>query len=825
MDTRVKATVSAATEIYGKISRAYDNLMKLGESKITLGAVESRLQNLEKLWTKFDGHNDFLAEHLEFLREDNYLKSDIPSLAEEAYLLNKGLLLDKQRSLRAKERAATAPSSSEASSAVPRTTLPRIQLPLFTGKYEDWPAFRDIFQSLIGKDKSSKPVEKMHYLKSCVKGEAELLIRNLSTTEANYERAWQTLTSYYENKRLLVRAYLAKFLAIPRMKVESAADLRKVFHGVKTTVGSLGSINRPIESSEDLFVYLAVDLLDPRSRREWETSISDSSEPPTYASLEQFIERRLHTLESMLPVKTDSTTLKTGNGSGSSKVTRSHHARKQEPQEGGKGRCSLCQNDHFVMFCSEYKKKSAGDRKQHVLENNLCSNCLGRHKTGECASKKNCSACGGRHHSSLHDAFREPTVATTSHVAQPAVTSHTTVLLATARIRVADCHGYWHPARALIDQGSESSLVSERLAQRLKLARSSGSVAVYGVGGKRTCTSKGRIALTLQPRSSGPSISVVALVLPKLSIYGGGLLEQRQTWSHLQGLELADPEYGGTDPVDILLGADVHAAILCPGLRKGRPREPIAQRTSLGWILSGTVGDTPADHLVNTHQCRIDDDLTTLVRRFWEQEEIPQLKQLLSKTDRECEEHFLNTHARSADGRYVVRLPIREPLPDLSGTRRAAHRALQYMEKKFERDNGFRDMYADFMKQYLDLGHMSQAPRTTGNLEQRACFLPHHGVLREASASTKLRVVFNGSSSLPNGDTINKFLHTGPNLLPALADILLRWRRHRFVIATDIEKMYRQILLHPEDRGLQRILWRNKTNEETKEYWLNTVTY
>lgn len=61
--------------------------------------------------------------------------------------------------------------------------------------------------------------------------------------------------------------------------------------------------------------------------------------------------------------------------------------------------------------------------------------------------------------------------------------------------------------------------------------------------------------------------------------------------------------------------------------------------------------------------------------------------------------------------------------------------------------------------------------------------------------------------------------------MPTLTDVLLRWRRHRFVIATDIEKMYRQILIHPDDRDLQRIVWKNNSCEEISDYTLNTVTY
>ncbi|XP_029159530.1 uncharacterized protein LOC114937575 [Nylanderia fulva] len=746
--------ITNATALYGKISRAYDNLRKLGEANITLGAVEARLLNLDKLWEKFDAMNDILAERVDELKHDAYAKQDIPSLGEESYLVNKGLMLELRRTLQKKERAA-ASATSETSTSAPRTTLPRIQLPTFTGRYEDWPAFRDLFVSLIGQDKTTKPVEKMHYLKSCVKGKADLLIRDLSSTEANYERAWQTLSDYYENKRLLTRSYLTNFLSLPKMKGESAAELRKIFHGIKTTVSSLTSIDRPVGITEDLFVHLAVDLLDSRSRREWETSISETNEPPPYALLERFLERRLHTLESLPSTKIDVSPNKTGGSQ--SKSTRTHHARKQdskEPKGNTRGRCSACQGDHFVMLCDTYKKMTASERKQHVEGNDLCGNCLGRHKIKDCASKKNCSACNDRHHTSLHDAYRSSETVKTSHVSKGPFPTPVSVLLATARVRVCDRYGFWQSVRALVDQ-------------------------VYGVGGKKTGVSKGKVVLTLQSLSGCPSITVHALVLPKLTIYAGGYNGGEQNWSHLQGLELADPDYRSADPVDILLGADVYGSILCQGLKKGNRHEPIAQQTTLGWILSGVVGETTTGHHVHTHQCQIEDDVSILVRRFWEQEELQRPSQLFSKADQECEDHFLRHHTRTANGRYVVRLPTIEPLPDLSATRRAASRALQHVSKKLERESTFRSMYVDFMKQYLDLNHMKPAPLSTTGSLQRTCYLPHHGVLSESSASTKLRVVFNGSSSLANGDCLNRFLMTGPNLLPALADILLRRRRHR----------------------------------------------
>lgn len=147
------------------------------------------------------------------------------------------------RTLQTKESANVTPEQDTVASKS-RTTLPRIQLPQFSGRYEDWPSFRDLFQSIISKDSSTTQMEKLHYLKTCLRGEAELLIRNLTTTEENYKSAWRILSAYYENKRLLTRAYLANFTSLT--KGESAGELRKIFHGIKATVSSLAGIGRPL---------------------------------------------------------------------------------------------------------------------------------------------------------------------------------------------------------------------------------------------------------------------------------------------------------------------------------------------------------------------------------------------------------------------------------------------------------------------------------------------------------------------------------------------------------------------------------------------------
>lgn len=822
MEREIEDLVQGQQELHGRISRAVDNLKKMGQANITPGAVQSRLASLDSCWSKFEAQHETLRTvHREAIKKTDYFRKDYIGIVEETYLTQKGLLLDYAARL-AQQSAPATSTSTRADSSSPRTTLPRIQLPQFSGKFEDWPAFRDLFQSIIGKDSSLSEVEKLHYLKVSLKADAESSIKICQQPQKT-QRAWTILCEQFENKRLLVRSCLTKFTSLPKMKSESATELRKIIHGVSSKVGTLESIGRPITSSEDLFVFSVVDLLDSRTRREWENSVSDSPNPPTFVTLKRFLERRVQMLEALNPGKGESIATKSSETAG--KTARTHHV--QQKRDPGSSRCLLCKGDHALMVCSDFRGKSAQDRRQLVDTNHLCANCLGKHKINDCPSKRLCSVCSEKHHTSLHDAFRKASVSEdavrTSHVAHSTQQRRTSVLLATARVRIADRYGNLQDARALIDQGSEATIITEKLAQRLRLPRQHTSVAVFGVGGQQTGVARGRISISVWPRVGKTIVTTSALILPRLTGYPASSDAPVSEWSHIRGLELADPDLSSPDSIDVLLGADVYSSILCDGLRKGSRLQPVAQKTIFGWILSGRIRTADKEG-ITTHQCTVGESLSALVRRFWEQEELPPSPTPLTGEEQECEELFARTHTRTSEGRYVVRIPVRPTLPDLTETRVAAIRSLLRSERKFQRDEQFCNLYRQFMSTYEELTHMTRIP-TVANTAKRVCYLPHHGVLKESSTSTRLRVVFNGSWTIPSGTSLNEHLLVGQNLLPALSDILLRWRWHRIVVAADIEKMYRQILVHEDDRDLQRIVWRNDNNVEIAEFKLNTVTY
>ncbi|XP_069965175.1 uncharacterized protein [Bactrocera oleae] len=133
-------------------------------------------------------------------------------------------------------------------------------------------------------------------------------------------------------------------------------------------------------------------------------------------------------------------------------------------------------------------------------------------------------------------------------------------------------------------------------------------------------------------------------------------------------------------------------------------------------------------------------------------------------------------------------------------------------ERRLAKSPQLKAHYVEFMSAYESLGHRSVVKNP--NLSELHYYIPHHCVLKPTSTTTKLRVVFDASSRTTSQKSLND--STG---------LFIRFRFHRFALTADIVKMYRQVLMHEDDRKFQYILWRSSPTEDIRTYQLNTVTY
>lgn len=136
------------------------------------------------------------------------------------------------------------------------------------------------------------------------------------------------------------------------------------------------------------------------------------------------------------------------------------------------------------------------------------------------------------------------------------------VFLATAQIEVIALNGESTRARALIDPGSEISLISEHLVQTLRLPRSQSFISLVGTGGKKSNKTRGIVPFKIRPHfSSSPECSISAHILPKLTDTIPSFNSEHRNWHHLEGLQLADKEFTSPKSIDVIIGADSYAHI------------------------------------------------------------------------------------------------------------------------------------------------------------------------------------------------------------------------------------------------------------------------
>ncbi|XP_017797028.1 PREDICTED: uncharacterized protein LOC108578252, partial [Habropoda laboriosa] len=348
---------------------------------------------------------------------------------------------------------------------------------------------------------------------------------------------------------------------------------------------------------------------------------------------------------------------------------------------------------------------------------------------------------------------------------------------------------------------------------------------VGGIGGARNPI-RSQARLQISSRSSNFRSEVSCLVLKEITEMMPNVPLNKVGIPIPFGVIPADPEFEHPNRIDLLIGAGLFWRLLCVGQHRVGPGNLTWQKTLLGWVLGGSIywpdregGGLKTCHAVTNAQ------LHESISRFWEVEEISRREpSSVDAASNKCEEHFRTTTGRDDDGRYVVSIPFDEKIVELGESREQAERRLISLERRFRKNPELHQGYIDFMREYESLGHMSKVDENS--LEnQLGYYLPHHAVYKESSTTTKLRVVFDGSAKTSSGISLNDAQLVGMPVQSDLVTILLRFRKHRYVLSADIEKMYRQIRVREDHRRFQRILWRSNANEPISVYDLNTITY
>lgn len=245
---------------------------------------------------------------------------------------------------------------------------------------------------------------------------------------------------------------------------------------------------------------------------------------------------------------------------------------------------------------------------------------------------------------------------------------------------------------------------------------------------------------------------------------------------------------------------------------------PIAISSHLGWLLSGPIESTAVANLVSSHMIvtqGIDnndtplnnDQLTVALKHFWETENLG--------TDYAEPEVLENEFLKSIefiDGHYQMPLPWKRDVVDIPDHFLLSFNHLKLLQGCLLKRAELLREYDNVIKDQLTKGIIESVNPSVLDVAKDSCnpihYLPHHAVVRQDRQTTKIQVVYDGSAKEKGQSfSIDDCLHTGPNYIPLLFDILIRFRSHSIAVAADIEKAFLMVHIAEKDRDSLRFLW------------------
>ena len=250
-------------------------------------------------------------------------------------------------------------------------------------------------------------------------------------------------------------------------------------------------------------------------------------------------------------------------------------------------------------------------------------------------------------------------------------------------LAIASAESYRQHCRAQLDPGAMLSLVTSKLARSVKAKRIKGTaITISGIGGE--VYSPHEVELCLQSLHSSESICIRASVVDQTpSCVSTGSINQVKSLPIFRDLKLADPFYCSGSQTDLLL--EMAHCNLCPlvGIVLSDDKLFKAMNTVFGWAVGGALAHPDSSTFL--HVAPVQENVEQLLELFWVLEGVPGDNSCLSKDEQLAVSHFRETHCRQPDGRYVVGLPKKDPLPELGHSKETALQGFISNEKSLRR--------------------------------------------------------------------------------------------------------------------------------------------
>ena len=193
----------------------------------------------------------------------------------------------------------------------------------------------------------------------------------------------------------------------------------------------------------------------------------------------------------------------------------------------------------------------------------------------------------------------------------------------------------------------------------------------------------------------------------------------------------------------------------------------------------------------------------------------------MSKEDERAQK-ILDQTFTMKDGHYETGFLWKADDTVLPDNRKQAEKRLESLKRRFRKEPSLEQKYRSVMEDYFKKGYARRlSPDEALASGPRIWYLPPFPVLNPNKPG-KVRIVFDAAAEFEN-NSLNKNLLQGPDRTNRLVGVLMRFRQENVGLAADIESMFHQVKVPPEDQDSLRFLWWQNDTEEPPEEYVMTV--
>ena len=508
--------------------------------------------------------------------------------------------------------------------------------------------------------------------------------------------------------------------------------------------------------------------------------------------------------------------------------------------------CPLkCKTNHRLPDCPVFQNLSVDERWAVVKKNNLCRKCLMTHHTNTCKKPNGttCKQCPKNHHYLLHNNSRNsdgivnvnqqfdqsiPKINPEPSSESPVETQSNNVqkcntvkgICPVQKLRVRNKNGEFVEILAMIDSGSNVSLMSKNTAKQLGLKGPEVNMTMNLAGGKQISETSQQIEISLAPINEDQIVKTAQILTVQKPCSAAKPISRTaaENYSHVKSVINKLHLDGGS--IDLLIGTDFPAAFIDVHIKQGEQGEPIAKRNCFGWYVLGVVGNEDSDKFsgivsVDVGTASAEEDIKKLL--IQDQLGVKPTSMCTCTDDMLKENKFIKSLADSTkiiNGRVEVKMPWKESGPPRQSNYNVAYQRMLSSEKSFRNKKCFDEIQIEVQK-LKEQEFVIEVPPDQVNHNKPEWYLPMQAVFTP-ERSTKIRLVFDASAKGPDNKSLNDYLEKGPNYINNIQDVLMAWRWDQVGYCGDLRKMFNQIVIHPEDQIFHRFLFREHEDDDPK---------